>query len=213
MTKQANTTRTNEEWIADLTGSSQDQALSDLRALLVRGLGAALSDKGNVAEADLEDFAQDALLKILDNLQTFRGESRFTTWAHKIAVRVAYTELRRKRWQDWSLERVVEGEDEAKRGDFTPLILADSQAGPEESAIRVALVNVVQETINGRLSKRQRTVMYAAMVEGAPMDEIAEQMDTNRNALYKLMHDARSRLKRSLLESGYSVEEILAAFN
>ena len=208
----SNPVRTNEEWIAALAGDERDGALSDLRTILVRGLRAALGARGNVTDADVEDFAQDALLKILDNLDSFRGESRFTTWAQKIAVRVAYTELRRKRWQDWSLERVVEGEEEGARLDFTPMILADGEAGPEQQAVRASLVQVVEQTISEKLTERQRTAMVAVMVEGAPMDEVARRMDTNRNALYKVLHDARSRLKSALLDAGYTVDEILAAF-
>jgi RNA polymerase sigma-70 factor (ECF subfamily) len=60
----------------------------------VRGLRTAIADRPQVAEADLHDFAQDALLKILAGSDSFQGESRFTTWAQKIAVRVAFTELR-----------------------------------------------------------------------------------------------------------------------
>ncbi len=205
--------RTNDEWIAALTSADADPALADLRALLVRGLGNALLRGGNVTEPDLEDFAQDALLKILNGLDSFRGESRFTTWAQKIAVRVAYTELRRKRWQDWSLERVVEGEEGDARGDFTPLLLADDAPDPETQAVRDTLLEVVQQTIATRLTERQRTAMMAVMVEGVPMEEVAVRMGSNRNALYKLMHDARSRLKKELLASGYSSEEILASFD
>ena len=205
--------RTNDEWIAALTSADADPALADLRALLVHGLSNALLRGGNVTEPDLEDFAQDALLKILNGLDSFRGESRFTTWAQKIAVRVAYTELRRKRWQDWSLERVVEGEDGDARGDFTPLLLADDAPDPETQAVRDTLLEVVQQTIATRLTERQRTAMMAVMVEGVPMEEVAVRMGSNRNALYKLMHDARSRLKKELLASGYSSEEILASFD
>ena len=54
-------------------------------------LGYALSSQSNTRQADLEDFVQDALLKILAALDTFRGESLFTTWAQNIAVRVGLT--------------------------------------------------------------------------------------------------------------------------
>jgi RNA polymerase sigma-70 factor (ECF subfamily) len=207
------TQRPNDEWITALTGADSDAALADLRVILVRGLGNALLRGGNVTEADLEDFAQDALLKILNGLDSFRGESRFTTWAQKIAVRVAYTELRRKRWQDWSLERVIEGEDSESRSDYTPILLADSAPGPETQAVRGTLVEVVQKAIAERLTERQRIAMMAVMVEGVPMEEVAVRMGSNRNALYKLLHDARSRLKKELLASGYSSEEILASFD
>ena len=97
--------RSNDDWLAALRGTPDDEALLDLRNLLVRGLGFALADRlGADPEASIEDFAQESLLKILRSLDTFRGESQFTTWAQKIAVRVALTELRRRRWRDVSLE-------------------------------------------------------------------------------------------------------------
>ena len=101
--------RTNEEWLAALRGPEQEEALADLRTFLVRGLGYALANRSDVDDQVREDFAQEALLKILNGLDTFRGESRFTTWAQKIAVNVAFTELRRRRWQDTSLEAITEG--------------------------------------------------------------------------------------------------------
>jgi DNA-directed RNA polymerase specialized sigma24 family protein len=57
--------RTNEQWLANLREPGRDQALSDLRALLVRGLRYSMAKRSDVTESDLEDFAQDALLKIL----------------------------------------------------------------------------------------------------------------------------------------------------
>ena len=101
--------RTNEEWLDDLQseGERRRLALEDLRERLRRGLYFYLSrDRSDLSDRSpddinqmAEDFAQDALLKVLDNLDTFRGESRFTTWAAKIAVRVALSELRRVRWR------------------------------------------------------------------------------------------------------------------
>jgi RNA polymerase sigma-70 factor, ECF subfamily len=100
--------RTNEEWLQALTstGSARVAALNDLRDVLVRGLRRGLLGRVNTSAPDFdalaEDFVQEALLKILDNLPTFAGRSKFTTWAHKITVHVALSELRRKRWQDAS---------------------------------------------------------------------------------------------------------------
>src|SRR3712207_2007824 len=68
----------------ELRGPNPDGALADLYDLLVRGLGAALGGDGGGVETNFGDFAQEALIKITDNLDSFRGESRFTTWAQKI---------------------------------------------------------------------------------------------------------------------------------
>ena len=77
--------RGNDEWLAALRGSQKDDALADLRLLLVRGLRAALHGRTSGIEPSIEDFVQEALIRILDNLDSFRGESRFTVWAQKIA--------------------------------------------------------------------------------------------------------------------------------
>src|SRR3712207_9147757 len=96
--------RTNEQWLADLRGPHPDEALANLYDLLVRGLRAGLSSYGGGVDANVEDFAQEARIRITGNLDSFRGESRFTTWAQKIPMNVALTELKRRRWRDGSLQ-------------------------------------------------------------------------------------------------------------
>jgi len=201
--------RSNEQWIADLSqpGPQRDAALDDLRAFLVRGLGYALASRSNVRDIDLEDFAQDGLLKILAGLDTFRGESRFTTWAQKIAVRVAFTELRRRRWRDVSLEEILPSPDT----DFIPEVLADPKIGPEQQAMQRIILSRLRQLISEQLTDRQRQAMMAVL-QGMPLEEVARRMDTNRNALYKLLHDARQRLQQQMLEEGLSAQDMLSAF-
>jgi RNA polymerase sigma-70 factor (ECF subfamily) len=201
--------RTNQQWLAALRGPERDDALADLRAFLVRGLGYALAGRSNVDEATLEDLAQDALLKILDGLDSFRGESRFTTWAQKIAVRVAFTELRRRRWQDVSLDGLTESRD----ADFVPDTLVDSSAGPEKQTIQRQVLSVLRRLIATELTDKQRQALVAARVHGMSLAEVARRMDTNRNALYKLLYDARQRLRKQLLAEGLSPQDVLAAFD
>jgi RNA polymerase sigma-70 factor (ECF subfamily) len=202
--------RSNEEWVTALSepGSDFDAALEDLRQQLVRGLGYALASSSDVDDVVIEDFAQDALLRILDGLDTFRGEAKFTTWAQKIAVRVAYTELRRHRWRDVSLDEITGFPD----SDFVPSFMADTSAGPEQRAIQEAVLETVQRAIAEDLTEKQRQALVAAKIQGMPMDEIAHRLGSNRNALYKLLHDARQRLKQELMEQGLTPDEILAAF-
>src|SRR5215211_2499723 len=100
--------RNNDQWLADLRGPGKETALADLRGLLLRGLRAALHGRAGGVEPSVEDFVQEALLRILDNLDSFRGESRFTVWAQKICVRTAFAEMRRSSWRDVSLERSEE---------------------------------------------------------------------------------------------------------
>jgi RNA polymerase sigma-70 factor (ECF subfamily) len=202
--------RSNAQWMADLgkPGPQRDLALAELRARLVRGLGYALADQPSVRSEDIEDFAQDALLRILDNLDTFRGEAQFTTWAQKIAVRVALSALRRRRWRDVSLDGIIEATD----GDFVPELMSDRAATPEEQAIRAGQLATLRRTINEELTDKQRQALVAVRVQGMPMDEVAERLGTNRNALYKLLFDARQRLKARLEAQGLSPEDMLAGF-
>jgi RNA polymerase sigma-70 factor (ECF subfamily) len=205
------TDRTNEEWLDALRDPISDEALTDLRNTLVRGLRAALSNR---IDTDLdtisEDFAQDALLKILDSLETFRGESRFTTWAQKIAIHVAFTELRRRRWKDISLQQFTETDE----GDeYTPPILTDPGVTPEEKTTQHSVLDIVQEMIEEELTERQQMAMLAIVQKGMPIEEVARRMDTNRNALYKLMYDARQRLRERLEEkTGMSAHDVLVLF-
>jgi RNA polymerase sigma-70 factor (ECF subfamily) len=202
--------RTNQQWLAALSepGPEQEGALADLRAFLVQGLGYAMADRPRVLDADIEGFAQDALLKILDNLASFRGDSRFTTWAQKIAVHEAFTELRRKHWENVSLEEIIA----RYEGDFTPSFLTDSDPSPEERVTQRRLMETVKRLIMEELTNRQRQAIIAVVFAGMPTEEVARRMGTNRNALYKLMHDARQRLKRRLQAEGISLEDALAAF-
>ena len=203
--------RSNSEWIADLSGPDPGQALDDLRAILVRGLRFALSSR---VQGDLnmlvEDFAQDALVRILDKLDTFRGESRFTTWAQKIAVRVAFSELRRQRWKDISLQDLMPADDD--HGDFTPAILSDPGPTPEQQTTQQSMINMVMRLIREELTERQREAIMAIIVGGMPLEEVARRMDTNRNALYKLIHDARKRLQKRLANEGLTPDEVLSVF-
>lgn len=201
--------RTNEQWLSDLRGKDKDIAIEDLRKTLKRGLIYALSSRIDTdLEARVEDFVQDAILRILDKLDTFRGESKFTTWAQKIAVRVAFTEMRRKRWEDISIQDLMPEDS----GDFTPLVLADPSPDPEKRATQASLLELIDHILREDLTDLQRSALLAILHGGMPLEEVAKRMDTNRNALYKLLHDARKQMRNRLLEKGLTADEVLAAF-
>ncbi len=200
--------RSNEEWLRDLGPESpvRDAALADLRAVLVWGLGHALRGwvrtSGRDFESLAEDFSQEALLRILEKLDSFEGRSRFTTWAQKVAVRVALTELRRKRWQDVSLDSLVqEGSAEA--------FMADNREVPAAASERSDTIGWVRRIMAEELTHRQRQAIQAVAFAGMPLEEAARRLGTNRNALYKLLHDARLRLKRRLAREGMTVDQLL----
>ena len=198
--------RTNEQWLADLRGSDPDEALADLYDLLVRGLGAGLGSYGGGAGANAGDFAQEALIRITGNLGSFRGESRFTTWAQKIATNVALTELRRRRWRDVSLQELL---DRREAADREP---ADTQISPEQQALQNTVLRELRRVVDEELTDRQREAVVAVLLEGMPISEVARRMNTNQNALYKLLHDARRKLKRRMEAAGIASGEVLEAF-
>ena len=201
--------RTNEEWLAELRGPQRDRALADLRVVLVRGLRVALAGRVRRGlDETVEDFAQEALIKIMGNLDTFRGESRFTTWAQRIAVMTASTELRRKRWRDVSLQEVLDRYGANSGGSGR---LADEQPTPEQLTVRSTTLAMVRRFVDEELTDRQREAIVAVMFEMMPLEEAARRMGTNRNALYKLMHDARKRLKKRMEAEGLSPQDILGS--
>ena len=132
----------------------------------------------------------------------------FTTWVHKIAIRIALTELRRKRWQDSSLDEMVDDEETP----VSPRILEDSSATPEQTAERADMLERVRRVIEEELTERQRRALVMLGLQGMPMEEAARRLKTNRNALYKLLHDARLRLKQRLQTEGLDPQEVLTAF-
>ncbi len=209
--------RNNEAWLQALRGDGlqQESALKDLREGVLRGLRGFLARaqrnypalRPDDVESLAQDCAQEALLTILKRLDTFRGESRFTTWAYQIAIRLALDELRRKRWQGTSL-------DSSRIGDGIPhWPIKDTKAVDPERRLHQAQVwKILQESIEVDLTTRQRSALVAHVFREMPLDMVAEWLGTNRDAVYKLLHDARKRLKRALLERRLSQEEILGVF-
>src|SRR5215204_336421 len=200
--------RTNEQWLADLRGPNPDEALADLYDLLVRGLRVGLGSYGGGVDANAEDFAQEALIKITSNLDSFRGESRFTTWAQKIAMNVALTELKRRRWCDVCLQELFARREGADRGP------ADPDLTSEQLALQNTVLGELRRIIDEELTDRQREAVVAVLLlEEMPISEVARRMGTNQNTLYKLLHDARKKLKRQMEASALSAKEVLAVFD
>jgi RNA polymerase sigma-70 factor (ECF subfamily) len=199
--------RTNEQWLADLRGPNPDEALADLYDLLVRGLRIGLGSYGGSVDANAGDFAQEALIRITGNLDSFRGESRFTTWAQKIAMNVALTELKRRRWRDVSLQELFARREAANREP------ADTQLSPEQLALQNTVLQELRRMVDEELTDRQREAVVAVLLEEMPISEVARRMGTNQNALYKLLHDARKKLKRRMEVAGVAPKEVLTVFD
>src|SRR5690349_10626327 len=192
-------------WPEALRATENSAAVSALRRILLDGLRIALRERTNINEAQLEDFTHEALLRILERLDRFAGRSRFTTWAHSIAVNTAFTELRRKRWQDVSLDELAADGQQLSE----PAVLPDDALGSDEERARV--VGLLRKAIAEKLSAKQRTAIVC-MLQEMPIDQIVGLLGTNRNSAYKLLHDARRALKEYLVAEGISPEVIRTAF-
>ncbi|HUH96642.1 MAG TPA: RNA polymerase sigma factor [Anaerolineales bacterium] len=208
------TTRSNESWLSDLgsEGAAREAALNDLSNIIQHGLPYALSrwlsPEDPLFTPLVEEVTQETLLRVLDQLDSFEGRSMFTTWVHKIAVRIALTELRRKRWQDSSLDELMDNEELPAPAS----LLADHHPTPEAVIERSDMLERVRRILEQELTPKQREALTLLGIQDVPLEEAARRMKTNRNALYKLLHDARLRLKRRLALEGLSPQEVLSAF-
>jgi RNA polymerase sigma-70 factor (ECF subfamily) len=211
--------RTNAEWLIALNadGDTQAAALSELRAYLVRAASYALrrdrTSLPHLAPTDIgqlaEDSVQDALSTLLRHLPEFRGESRFTTWAYKFAVNAALVAARRERWARVPLDRLLDKPDLLDRLREATGAASD----PHRRALQAEMLAALRDAIDKELSTRQRQALTAIVFEEVPLDELARHWGSNRNALYKLLHDARRKLKASLHRRGFDAQEMLDVFS
>lgn len=212
-------TRTNDEWLSDLnsTGAIHDAALNDLRQFILRGLMGYLHSRSDMTKRDMreldhlaQDVVQEALLKIQAKHQTFQGKSKFTTWATKIAINHLISELRRQHWQTVSLQQVIDD------GVTLESVVAESTASannPSQSAERRQVWAAITDVLQNELTERQRQALVATQLNGVPMKAVAEMLDTNPNNLYKLLHDARLKLKKALLSKDLDSAYIIDLFS
>src|ERR687885_640486 len=164
----------------ELRGPNPDGALADLYDPLVRGLRAALGGYGGGVEANFGDFAQEALIRITDNLDSFRGESRFTTWSQKIAMNVALTELKRRRWRDVSLQELFARHEAS---DYGP---GDTQLTAEQQALQNTMLQELRRMVDEELTDRQREAVVAGVVGGGAHPGGGKRTGAKQKALYKL---------------------------
>jgi RNA polymerase sigma-70 factor (ECF subfamily) len=211
--------RSNEEWIWALTehpGEVQSDALRDLHDFLLRAALVYLSQRrGELAgwsrddvRGLAEDLAQEALLSIRDNLSGFKGESKFTTWAYRFVINRAASELRRRHYRNVSFDQLREEEPAL----FQALLLEQGTVEPEQVAERRHYLNLLRRIIEEALNERQRIAIVGVHLQGLSMDEVASALGLNRNALYKLLHDARKRIRAGLQAQHLTEGDILAAF-
>ena len=212
--------RTNQQWLHGLRsgGDVQAAALGDLRELLLRAtlyfFSRNLSDFGGLSRDEIlqraEDCAQDALIALMDHLSDFRGDSKFSTWAYKFAINTALMTARRERWKAVSLDDLAT----AGEGDFSEWMMQDKSQGvaPEQSAVQEEVRSIIRDVIENELTDRQRVVLTMMVFNDVPMDEVVRHLGVNRNAVYKMLHDARRKLKSGLEARGFGVGETLSLF-
>jgi len=193
-------------WVDALTGegAERDEALGDLHDLMLRAarfeLGRRRAALSHVRGEDVEDLAvqaaDDALVALLGKLHTYRGASRFTTWAYKFALLEAGVRVRRRAWQ--GREVVLEPESWPE--------LADAGPSVEERREGAELLAALKSAVREQLTPHQRAVFTALALNEVPIDVLSERLGTTRGALYKTLHDARAKLRAELVAAGHMEE-------
>ena len=192
------------DWVLALTtpGTEQTLAMQQLHHLMIRAaahqvwrMRAALPDPSPVTvNVIVNQAADEAMTALLAKLHTFEGRSRFTTWAFKFAILQAATEVRRLQWQHGEVE-------------LRDLDLADAHApahdSPEHHAEGSDLARAAADAMRTVLTPHQRRIAIALLVDGIPIDVLAQRLGTSRGALYKTVHDVRVRLRAELGSRGY----------
>jgi RNA polymerase sigma factor (sigma-70 family) len=190
-----------DSWVRRLTSddhSERDAAITELRELLLRALARTLTERYG-PQLQLEDVVQDATIKILNSLDQFSGRSQFITWAITIATRFGLTELRRRRYLDVSLDG-----DEAES---LVEALSDDNSTAADQIEKTQILTTLNEIIRSDLTDKQQRAIHATL-DGLPVQEIATRLGSNRNAIYKLVHDARTRLRDGLERRGITADDI-----
>jgi len=191
------------EWLRGLR-ERDEEWIARLHALLLRAARFEVARRrptlshlrGNELEEIALEAADDALMSVLARLDSFRGESRFTTWAYKFALLEAAVKLRKRAWQG----REVPLEPESWS------LFASEELSPEAELEQSELLQALQAGISEALTPHQRRVLVALALNGIPIDVLADRLGTTRGALYKTLHDARRKLRQHLSEEGVSID-------
>jgi RNA polymerase sigma-70 factor (ECF subfamily) len=196
--------RESEQWADQLRPGHprREQTVATLHDVLLRIAFHELSRRrgqlGSIRGPEFDDLAQqaadDALMHILAKLEEFRRLSRFTTWAYKFVVFEVSGKVARHAWrrhppnrQELAIERV-------------PDSLAPRPGDRLEQQEQLeALSAAIDE-----LTERQREVFVAIALNDVPIDVLAIQLGTNRNAIYKNLFDARRNLRASMAAAGHA---------
>jgi RNA polymerase sigma-70 factor (ECF subfamily) len=197
------------EWVDRLASDDavvREEAASLLHLRLARYLHTQLVKRG-VSEDCVADVVQESVLRVLDRLHTFRGDSRFISWATAVGVRTGMELIRRQYWKTQSLGDLVKNDDV----DLTQAWETGATASGTEDH-REEILGVLSDLIRDALTDRQRLVLLAE-IKGMPSSEIARELGSTRGAIYKVGHDARKRLKAELERRGIDASLFYSSIN
>lgn len=138
--------------------------------------------------------ADDALLAITRKVGTFRGESRFTTWAYKFVVLEVSTKIGRHFWRTEGVNL------ESGAWEQLPDLLG---MDPERETEARELTGALHRAVDDVLTAHQRRVFVALVLNAVPLEALVAELGTNRNAVYKTMFDARRKLRSRLESQGF----------
>lgn len=194
----------NAAWIRDLSCAdvSGDQSRRRLFDFLVRAAIVEArwrSPYSVLSGPELDDLAHqaaaDALLLIVEKIDTFRGDCRFTTWAYRFAALIVGSKIRRHPWHRRDRQFLVEEwlDSPGWSGDE-----------PEVDFEARELGSVIRRVVMTDLTARQREVLIGSVVDQTSADDLAERLGSNRNAIYKALFDARHKVKLALRAEGFA---------
>lgn len=190
-------------WLRALDGAGpkRDVALGSLHEMLLRVALREAYRRGSAARIrgpELDDLAHqaasDAMVSLLGKLNTFRGESRFTTWAYRFVVLEVSTKLARHFWRRPSVSL------DAEDWDRLP---ARSVGDPLAEAQQRELIVAVQRAMLETLTDHQREFFIAVVVNDVPIEVMVAHSGSNRGAIYKTIFDARRKIRAYLAANGY----------
>ena len=141
--------------------------------------------------AAAEDLTQEAFLQLFRKIGTFRGESAFSTWLHRMAVNVVLMQLRKKGLPLVSLEETMETEEES----------AKKEPGAEDARLAGSINRIQLEQAIGDLPPGYRMVFLLHDVEGYEHNEIAEMVGCSIGNSKSQLHKARMKLRELLKTS------------
>jgi RNA polymerase sigma-70 factor (ECF subfamily) len=151
-----------------------------------------------VTGQELDDVAHqaadDAMLAILAKLAGFRGESRFITWAYRFVILEVSSKLGRHYWRNPPIAL------DAGQWERLPDRFGIDPARHAEAA---GIFAEVRRVVDDELTAHQRRVFVAIVVDGIPLDALAAELGLRRNAVYKVIFDARRKIRRALVAKGY----------